>query len=91
MNKKEWYKLSGKDEKVLNAILDIYDKKMQERDSSELGEPIWISTREISEACDINIYRARYSLLKLKSNGGIIQDSVRRKTHGWRPSGILKC
>ncbi|MEX3098853.1 FaeA/PapI family transcriptional regulator [Serratia ureilytica] len=63
---------------------------MQEHNNYEQKESIWVSTREISEACDISIYRARYLLLKMKSNGGIIQEPVRQKTHRWRPSGILQ-
>ena len=90
MNKREGYKLSKNDEKVVNAILDIYEVKKRENNNAVPEGSLWVSTREIAEACDINIYRARYSLLKLKTNGGVIQESTRHKTHGWRPTGILQ-
>lgn len=50
----------------------------------------WIKTREISEVCDISIYKARYALLKLEEKG-----LVTRHTHPekasllWRPTQTL--
>lgn len=90
MNEHGSNKLSQNDKKVINAILDIYEEKCHQCGAQNSNPPIWVSTREIAEACDINIYRARYSLLKLKSNGGVIQEPTRSKTHGWKPTNLLQ-
>ncbi|HBV9912401.1 TPA: hypothetical protein MEA72_004553 [Klebsiella aerogenes] len=81
-------KLSNNDKKVIVAILKIYTLKCCDNNHTTSNH-IWVSTREIAEACDINIYRARYSLLKLKSRGEVIQQPTRHKTHGWQPTKRL--
>ncbi|HEY3987416.1 FaeA/PapI family transcriptional regulator [Cedecea sp.] len=45
----------------------------------------WLNTRQIAEKCNATIYKSRYSLLKLKEKGLIIQRNVLSKSY-WRLS-----
>lgn len=82
-------KLSEKDREVASEIKRIFNEMIRVDGGGENQTSVWISTREIAEACQINIYRARYSLLKLKELGAVVQQSTERKVAlGWRPTDV---
>ena len=44
---------------------------------------VWMDTREIANASEINIYTSRYILLKLKKKGLVLQEVVKGKPYLW--------
>ena len=74
-------KLSINDKMVIVSLKEIYKTRVINSSQS----PAWISTRDIAEHCNINIYRARYSLLKLEARGIVAKQTNKSKNHSWRP------
>ncbi len=74
------------DKKVIAAISELYKQTGYRMDDARCR----VSTREISEVAGINIYQARYSLLKLKACGVIIQvDAAPKRMLYWRPAAFF--
>lgn len=86
---KSFSKLSKTDNDVIDSINILYKEKgylpLEENPS------VWITTREIAESCGMSIYSARYSLLKLKCLGFVIQAPSTSKCPmmRWKPSVVL--
>lgn len=74
-------KLNKNDSQVVVALRDIY----KHLNLSGTSTDSWVSTRDIAERCDLNIYRARYSLLKLVNLGMAVQQSEQKRNRNWRP------
>nr|WP_154325411.1 FaeA/PapI family transcriptional regulator [Pantoea sp. 201603H] len=75
--------LSQKEQTLSSAIIRIVNKrkpKNQKETGLSFPELIWLSTREIAEECDMDIYKTRYYLLKLESKGIVIRRHEYKKT-----------
>ena len=78
--------LNKNDRAVLEAMIKIFIKKKLHKEP-DTG---WVTTRDIAEYCDITIYKARYSLLKLEGVGAIIHRSEKQKRiFSWKPTGDM--
>lgn len=74
------------DKKVIASITEIY----RQRGYHLTDTTRWLTTREISEVANINIYQTRYSLLKLKASGIVIlASSDHKRSLRWQPSDIF--
>ncbi|KUQ07665.1 hypothetical protein AWI08_04140 [Klebsiella aerogenes] len=78
--------INKNDREVFDAVTLITKNR-----SGNSGESsVWIRTRDIAEYCDITIYRARYSLIKLEKNGDVVHKSTgKRMALSWRLAGKL--
>lgn len=88
MAAREKQSLKENDEKVFGALCCLYSKKRDQRaEYSETGKrDIWIETRRIAEDCDMNIYKTRYVLLKLCTQGLAEQlPTIRGGKCSWKP------
>jgi len=78
--------LTDNERKVINAM----HKHQIHNCLKDTTNSTWIKTREISEMCDISIYKARYALLKLEEKGLVTRQANREKASlWWRPTQIL--
>ncbi|HDX4396351.1 FaeA-like protein [Enterobacter cancerogenus] len=68
--------LSSIEREIILAIEDI----QRQRCGADNAPPYWIRTREIAEKCDVNIYKARYLLLKLERKGLVTQQANDKKS-----------
>lgn len=71
----EMKKLTKLEEKVIET-LGINSSKHK-------TDYVWMDTREIANASEINIYTSRYILLKLKKKGLVLQEVVKGKPYLW--------
>lgn len=79
-------------EKPIELILKATTLLCANKCLTSLSHPeTWPSTREIAEFCDMDIYRARYWLLKLLDLGLIdTQERSINNTLRWRVSTTIK-
>ena len=82
--------LSANDRAVLAAVIKIFvNKTLQEQEQKE-DDNAWITTRDRAELCDITIYRARHSLIRLEEFGAVTHRPMQKKSAlNWKPTGKM--
>lgn len=64
--------LSYYENRIIHAMLSLsLSKNLYDEDNASLANPppLFLKTREIAEACNMSIYKARYHLLKMEEKG----------------------
>ncbi|HHQ6629756.1 TPA: FaeA/PapI family transcriptional regulator [Serratia fonticola] len=74
------------DNDIKIRLIQILSGICTARNISPCSEPAsWPSTRDIADACDVNIYRARYFLLKLVAENQVeTTTELVEKKRRWR-------
>lgn len=77
-------KLNESEKKIMLSLAET-SQNLSHQTGNKETITAWLRTREIAEKCGMDIYKARYLLLKLENKGWVVhQNSEKKAPLSWR-------